>query len=336
MIHTFKLFFPLHYEEVQDLQRKLNIKYTQLNEYFEGVFPGVTMSVSNSGNGKWKLYMVVDAIKLLGDKADITEADYAPLEKALKSILWNVVGHSSHYKNHTLLRIDFRYDVLMKDKIHRMLLMDLYKKLTKSHKFQKKYLGKLENGVFVPYETTVYHSSKSVESMVYLKEEERIDKGERIESYEKDIVRYEVHLKENHLYYMEKKNEKVQRPRKLREYMRDGVFKEYFGRYMFQIYHPGDFYKIDEARKRLKDSHLSTKNKLKLIDYLKQVSSHSVDTPLKNKSNNINGNKKMSKGTIKSRLTMLREVGINPILIPKNYSPKAPSYMNNPLSDFPW
>ncbi|MGI2851605.1 hypothetical protein ACRS6Y_15220 [Bacillus cytotoxicus] len=327
MIHTFKLMFLLHYQEVQDLQRRLNIKYTHLNKYFDGVYPGVTMSISNSGNGQWKLYMVVDAIKLLG-KPDITEADYLSLEKELKSILWNIVGHSSHYKNHILLRIDYRYDVLIRDKNERMLLMDLYRKLTKSYRFQKKYLGKVEHGKYVPYNTTVYHSSKSIESIVYLKEEERIDKGEKVEDYEKDIVRYEVHVKENHLYYMEKKNEKVQRPRKLWAYMQNEIYREYFRKYMFQIYHHGDFYKIDEVRKRLKNTSLSTQNKLKLIEFLKQISSHSVDTPLTNK--------KMSKGTFKKRLEMLQDVGVNPVLIPKNHQPKAPSFMKNPLNDFPW
>lgn len=178
MIHTFKQMFDLHYQEVQDLQRRHNIKYTQLNDYFDGVFPGVTMAISHSGYGKWRLYLVVDAIQLLG-KSEITEGDYISIEKEIRTILWHVVGHGSHYRNHTLLRIDFRYDIMVKDKNHRMLLLDLYKKLTKSYKFQKKHLGKLEHGVYVPYETTVYHSSNSVKSIVYLKEEERIYKGER-------------------------------------------------------------------------------------------------------------------------------------------------------------
>src|SRR5690606_2685502 len=92
------------------------------------------------------------------------------------------------------------------------------------------------------------------------------------------------------------------------------------------LVHSGDFYKIDEASKRLTKSSLSTQNKIKLIDFLKQISSHSVDTPLK----------KMSKGTYNSRLALLRKVGIHPVLIPKNYKPKAPSFLKNPLNDFPW
>lgn len=322
--------FELHYQEVQDLQRRLSIKYTQLNKHFEGEFPGVTMTITNSGNGKWKLYMVVDAIRLLG-KPDITEDDYKSLEKEIRYILWRVVGHSSHYRTHTLLRIDFRYDVRIEDEDTRMLLINMYKKLTASYRFQQKYLGKLKDGVFVPYKTTVYHSSNSIESMVYLKAEERKAIGERIEDYEKDIIRYEVHVMADHLYYMERKNEKNQRPRKLSSYIKEGVYKEYFQKYMSHIYFLGDFYKIDEARKKLKNSTLSVQNKLKLIEFLKQVSSHSIDTPLK----------KMSKGTFKSRLALLHKTEINPILIPKNYSSKnssfkAPSYLKNPLNNFPW
>lgn len=97
---------------------------------------------------------------------------------------------------------------------------------------------------------------------------------------------------------------------------------------MSHIYHSGYFYKIDTVRTKLKHSHLTTQNKIKLIDFLKTISSHSIDTPLKNK--------KMSKGTYNSRLALLRKVGINPILIPKNYQPNAPSFLKNPLNDFPW
>lgn len=43
----------------------------------------------------------------------------------------------------------------------------------------------------------------------------------------------------------------------------------------------------------------------------------------------------MSKSTFNKRINLLQELGINPILIPKNY-PKAPSFLKNPLNDFPW
>ena len=330
MIHTFKMFFELDYQEVQDLQKKFNIKYTEFNEHFAGSYAGVTMSIILCKDGKWRLYMVVDAIELLG-KPDINEADCGSIETELKYILSDIFGHSAYYRNHVLLRIDYRYDVIIKNKNDRQLLLTLYKKLTKSHRFQKKYLGKLKDGVYVPYKTTVYHASKSVESIVYDKERERTEKGMRVKDYEKDVLRFEVHLKRDHLYYSENKKDNCSRKRKLAEYMKKEVYQEYFQKYLLHIYYPGSFCKIDEARKRLRQSTLTNTNKLKLIDFLKQVSSHSVDTPLFNKDKK----KRISKGTYNRRLAMLKEIDINPILIPKNYSPKAPSILKNPLDDFP-
>src|SRR5699024_9634047 len=140
MIHTFKLFIELEYSEVMDLQRKLNISYTELNQYYDGVYPGVTVSVILCKDGKWRLYMVVDAILLLG-KPEIKESDYQTIEGKIKHILIQLVGHASHFKNHVLQRIDFRHDVVVKSKEMRMLLMHLYKKTTKLYHYQKKHLG---------------------------------------------------------------------------------------------------------------------------------------------------------------------------------------------------
>lgn len=324
LIHTFKMMFPIHHEEVQDMQKRFDIKYTEVNKFFEGDFPGVTLAISNIGFGKWYLYMVVDAIVMLG-KSNIKEDDYQSLKNEIKKILIRIFGHAAHYKEHVLIRIDYRYDIKIEDKNIQKLLMHIYKKLTNSYRFQKKYLGKMQHGVFTPYETTVYHSSNSVRSIVYLKEEERIAKGEKIEPYEKDVVRYEVQLLEDHLYYMERKCERIQRPRKLAVYLKKELYIEYFKKYMSHIYYLGDFYKIDSARKKISSSSLSPKDKIKLVDFLKQVSSCNVDTPLK----------KMSKSTFNKRINLLQELGINPILIPKNY-PKAPSFLKNPLNDFPW
>lgn len=331
MIHTFKLYFPINYNEVQNIQHRFDIQYKQLNDDFRRRYPlltkGINISISNSGNGKWKLYMVVDAIKLLGN-AVITEHDYNIIEKTLKMILLYLLGHSSHFNNHILLRVDFRFDVKVEDKNVRELIMHMYKKLTSSYRFQKKFLGNSVNEVFTPYKTTVYHSSKSIESMVYLKEEERIAKCKVIEEYEKDVIRYEVHLKENHLYDMENRIKTTNRPRKLQEYMKEEVFIEYFHKYIAHIYHHGDFFKVDEARKILKNSNLKNTDKIKLIDLLIQISRHSIDTPIKTKT--------VSKGTFKKRLQLLSEVNINPILIPKNFILNVPSIVQNPLKYFPW
>lgn len=324
MIHTIKMIFPLHYEEVAQLQKRLEIIYTELSTTFKRKYPGVTMSIYNKGKGEWMLSMVVDVVKLL-QNAIIEESDYQTVERKIKYILYNVIGNSSCYNDHVLMRIDYRYDVVIKDFVEKQLLLDLYKKLTRSHKFQKKHLGKVNaKGEFEPYETTVYHSSNSAEAIVYSKEAERIAKDVEPEEYEKNVIRYEVRLMSGHLYYMEKKGD-FSRPRKLKEYMTCDVYRTYFKKYMSHIYHSGRFYKLDEARKIIKASSLSVNNKIKIIEFLKKASSYDLDTPLKG----------MGKSTLKSRLKMLEGLEINPILIPKNYR-NAPSSLENPLDRFLW
>lgn len=124
---------------------------------------------------------------------------------------------------------------------------------------------------------------------------------------------------------MARKDKGNSRPKKSKEYMKEEIYRDYFRKYMSPIYHAGDFYKLEEARKRIRKSPLTDSNKNKLIGFLKQVSSHSIDTPLKS----------MTDSTFRNRLKKLSQLGINPIPIPKNY-PKAPTTLSNPLDKFLW
>ena len=322
MIHTMKMYLPIPYQDVQELNKRFNIKSFEVNKFFEGRFPGVTMSLSAMGRGRWKLSMFIDAIELLG-KPLITESDYANMEKSIRGILFHLFLHSSAYDDHILQRIDYRYDVCISNQTIRQLLLDIYKKTTRMYKRQNKILGYIDKETknYIPYKTTVDHTSGAVKSTVYLKNEERIAKGEEPKYYEKDVIRFEIQLKDNHMYYQERKGHRF---RKLREYVKDDIYKQYFDERIFSIFFKGDFYKIDHARKIIYDSTLSSSYKRKLVDFLKKVSSYDVSTPLKI----------MSKKTLNSRLEMLQDLGINPILIPKNYS-DAPSTIINPLKDFP-
>lgn len=323
MIHTFKMFLPIDYRDVQDMRKRFNIKAFEANKFFEGKFPGVTMSLSAMGKGQWKLSMFVDAVKLLG-KSNLIEADYPDLERQIKMILFQLFMHSDAYDDHILQRIDYRFDVLINDHTIRQLLLDLYKKTVRAYKRKGKVLGYKDKvtGEYVEYKTTVDHKNKSIKSTVYLKNEERKAKGEEPESYERDIVRFEVQVKEDHMYYQEKVG---RRSRKLWKYMKNDLYREYFDEHIFPIFYTGNFYKIDEARNIIYASSISSPHKRKLVDFLKKVSSHDVTTPLKT----------MSKKTLDSRLTMLQKLDINPIPIPKHY-PNAPSTLTNPLNNFPW
>lgn len=322
MIHTIKMFMLIDYRDVQEMKRRFNIKVFEVNKFFEGDFPGVTMSLSAMGKGQWKLSMFVDVVKLL-DKPNLTEADYPNLEKRIKKILRHLFLHSNAYNDHVLQRIDYRYDVFINSDVIRQLLIDLYKKTARFHKRKCKVLGYKDKvtGEYIDYKTKVDHRNNSIKSTVYLKNEERKAKGVEPESFEKYIVRFEVQVKENHTYYQEQVG---RHSRKLWEYMKDNLYREYFEEHIFSIFLKGNYYKLDEARKIIYASSLSLSYKVKLIDFLKKVSSHDVTTPLKS----------MTNKTLTRRLEMLQDLGINPINIPKNY-PNSPSYIENPLSKFP-
>jgi len=128
------------------MQKRFSISYEHVNEYFDahfsGRFNGITLSISNKGNNKWKLYMFVDVIKLLG-KHDISESDYSLLKSEIKLILFALFRHYCYYDQHVLQRIDYRYDVIV-PKHERDLLLHMYQKLTKSYRYQVKFLGKLD------------------------------------------------------------------------------------------------------------------------------------------------------------------------------------------------
>ncbi|RSK28520.1 hypothetical protein EJF36_17510 [Bacillus sp. HMF5848] len=322
MIHTFKMYIPLNYLEVQDIQQRLGIKYSELNSYFEDYYKGINAVLMSRGKGEWHLSMVVDVIQLLGTP-DIKEGMYGRFEYKIKLMLMDIFGHSLSYKNHVLTRIDYRYDVVVQNKDERQLLIDLYKKMARSYCRQTKRTGyqNKKTKEYVTYGTSVEHKSNSVKSLVYMKAEECRAKGREPAPYENDVIRFEVQVGNNRLYYLEKEKGV---PRKLSEYFKHQEFLNHFELYIFPIYYTDTFYKLDEARKIITKSPLKPQNKQKLIDFLKKVSSYDLDTPLKS----------MTKATQKKRIATLQILQINPITIPKNYK-NAPSILENPLKTCP-
>ncbi|WP_228409552.1 hypothetical protein [Radiobacillus deserti] len=83
MIHTFKIYFPLDYRGVQDIQHRLGIKYTELNGYLEGLFSGISVVLMSKDKGEWHLSMFVDVIKLL-NTPNIREDMYIDVEYKVK------------------------------------------------------------------------------------------------------------------------------------------------------------------------------------------------------------------------------------------------------------
>lgn len=219
MIHSFELFNLVSSDDIQQLFYKYDIrvdKYRylsaaveELNKKLKKLFPAyaiVQIWEHEYLDGIWYLKFKVDAIKVL-NRGTITEEDYELIELDIRKFLTRHFGYSDYFDYHTLTRIDYRIDVEVPNPQHRELLFHLLEKYTLRYAYKEKIkYGKDENGESFKYETSQYHKCKSTELIIYSKEEERIAKGEPIEPYDKNIIRYELRLKNTHLNSMKRED----------------------------------------------------------------------------------------------------------------------------------
>src|SRR5699024_6157605 len=165
------------------------------------------------------------------------------------------------------------------------------------------------------YETSQYHKCKITELIIYSKEEERLAKGEPIEPYDKNIIRYELRLKNSHLNSMKREDKGGKaRPKQLKVYFSKQLMEEYMKKHVVPIVHTGDYYKINEAEKIIANSSFSRRKKASLRSFLIMISRGNIDTPLK-KSKEEGG---ISRLTYRQYLRDLESLAITPILIPNH------------------
>ncbi|WP_342488861.1 hypothetical protein MKX67_03695 [Cytobacillus sp. FSL W7-1323] len=321
----------VNYYDIKHLFSYYEINLTRY-KYFEAAVKKLTAKmkeqdktyvvtwVSYKGNDDWNIHLKVDVMKML-KREEINEEDYHLIESNVRKFLVQLFGSSEYFDSHILTRIDYRKDVKLLDRKERELLFHLFEKYTKKYRYKEKVKwGKDENGTPFKYETSQYHKNKSIELIVYSKEDERLEKGEEIQKYDKDIVRYELRLKNKHLNSMKREDKGCGQPKRLETYFSVRLWKEYMGKHVLPIVHKGDYYKIFVAEKKIEESHFSKRNKKSLRSFLVMISKGSIDTPKKH----------MSKPTYRKYLRDLESIGVNPILIPKNRS-DFPDYMKNPF-----
>lgn len=170
------------------------------------------------------------------------------------------------------------------------------------------------------YETSIYHSSKSKSMIIYDKEVERNQKKVRIESHEKDILRYEVKLLNSHLYYQMRQNNIK---RELKNYWNFSLFKEYFTKEFKPILFYGDYYKLYDITKILNKTKLPKKHIEGIKAFLITISRYGVS---KAKSD-------YTYYMFNKYINILEELGVNPIIIPKNETSLSNNkFVKNPLS----
>lgn len=321
MVHTAELWIELKDEDMKYISTKtpLNGDIDQITlglSRYEAITLNVSKGIRKSNRKEllvtpnkyftkvWRAKLVVDFIKLLGD-ANITESDIAEICYKLDDYLCNFVVSSGN--DLELRRLDYRFDAYIDDEIVRNVLIKLFKKcLTKKHYMVKK---------ATTSKTSVTYSSKSRHNNTYDKEAERKEKEQPIKVYERNILRFEAQILNSHIYYL-KKSQGLQKL--LENYFFEDMYQKYMRNMIVNTFYQGDYYNFRNASKLINQS-VESKTAKKILDFMLNISKlRSVSKAMA-----VIGKYKYDK-----YVNILQNVGVNPILIPKEH--KIP-HIKNPL-----
>ena len=125
----------------------------------------------------YQINIFADVTKIL-NRGNVYEKDYDEVKKRIDNEVEYLVGYSLDL---ILIRVDYRFDKYISSKAERLILIHLYKKMINKHGFK---LKKSKN----KYKTSVRYDSKSMQIIIYDKEEERKDKNKKCEDYEKCVL----------------------------------------------------------------------------------------------------------------------------------------------------
>ncbi|WP_431808734.1 hypothetical protein [Lysinibacillus sphaericus] len=273
------------------IMREHNIKGIKARQYFtrEANIP--------------KCSIIIDVTQIL-QRGDVYEKDYPIIKAFIKNCLGIVYGDSDLYYNHNLVRIDYRLDRVVKDPKHRRIYLLLY------HKTRQKYMRLIKSSHEV-YRSSIYHKNGSLETILYDKNLEAAAKNRNPEPWEQDVLRFEVRLKNSHIFNLCKRTGEK---KCLFNFFNENRYKEYLQKYLFNIYPTGDFYNFAYAEKIIEQSSKSLTIKRRLKDFFKKVSNGNLDSPM---SKNYKGS--ISKDTWRTRIKIFNSMNVNPITIPQTY-----------------
>lgn len=293
MIHTAELSIVLDKEHLQF--RENHYGKEPINRIlYRYMIKGISIvEFSNKPIAFCKL--VID-IPLILNRGNVEENDYEQVESYIRRTLSIIYGDVLLFEQHNLSRIDYRFDVEISDKNTRKIYFELFRKL-------KKKKAHLEKKI---YFTSQYHQCKSLHIIFYDKEQERRDKNEYVEMWERGVIRFEVCVDKNHLKY---KKYKKGEQRFLKVYFKKEKYVQYMNNYILNICPIGDFYSYAKIEEMIGALDLSTREKLKMKEIVKCVSKGSLDTAAG----------KYSASTYRKYLKLFNEYGINPITIPPKY-----------------
>ena len=307
MIHTAEFYINFHEKQRDFLEKKYKKELFKVESLINKIYKdtGITIHSIKRVYGIYRLNFTIDFIKLL-KKAEIVEEDIIQIEDKIYGFIYDITG--SNFIEPYMKRLDYRYDAIVNED-QRKVLFHIYKKTMDRYGFKKKYNG---------FDTTIYYNSRSIVSKVYDKERERIVKNKEIMAYEKNILRFEISLNNDHLNYNKRR---YNLNKDISLYLSESMYIIYFKRHLEVFTYSGDYYNIYNARKMINSSKINEKDKNELIEFLKYISKKGV----------TEAKEKYSSYYFKKYITYLKELKINPILIPKNLK-GASSYIKNPFN----
>lgn len=236
-----------------------------------------------------RLSFFVDC-KFILKKQKIEERDYKELEKYLLKALDLLFEDDSLYISHTLTRIDYSFDIEFHDKNESEILLDILKKQTESYRRIK--IGKIyESGI--GFET----ESDSIEIAIYDKTIQRASDGNI------SILRFEVRLKNDHLYNFSKRK---RIKKQIKDFFKKDYFVKYMEEYLFKIIFKGDYYSANAAKYKIDSTSLKKLDKEKVFNLAEQIEVLGIE----------NVKMSMNPKTFRKRINMLNENGLNPFCIP--------------------
>lgn len=250
-----------------------------------------------------RLLVTINLNKLL-NKNSIIDSDNAYVVYKYGTQFYELFDEATELG--TLNRIDYKADIVTEYK-------EVYIKLMK--KTVLKYKSLTQNS---KYKTSIYFNSKSANINIYDKEQELKDKGnEVLLSAYKDIIRFEVQLKRDKLYYMERRYGIIRE--ELINYFSAMERDYYLLSTLRPIIYKGDYFSISKSREILKSKYSNSMSE-KLINFQKSISKYGVSKTKEN----------YSYSTFRNYIKKLEKANINPIPIPKHEGIK---YLPN-LFDF--
>ncbi|PIC94620.1 hypothetical protein CSV69_15765 [Sporosarcina sp. P26b] len=319
MIRTFGILLDLQLKHIEYMREAYEVDAFDTSKNFGRAFEGVTVTATrNRFTRVLHVNMTVDVPKML-NKGDITASDFLIVELKLKEIIDTLYGDDNLYYHHRLTRIDYRYDAVVEDQTIRQVYIDLFKKSYRKKARRLKEMGRINlQGEFEEYGTGLEHVNGSVETAIYDKMSERIEKKKPIKDYERDVLRFEVRLKKDFLAYQKREYDAE---RKLETYFTNDKYKKMMEKFILETYLVSDFHKYSQALEKIEKSHYSIRRKKSIENFLGIVTRGDLSSPQKS----------MSPATFKNRLTECNELGFHPITIPNTWKHVA-DCLGNPLA----